>query len=118
MGTGEEDTEKIKKAVKRGLSRIGSELKSQLAECQSQCDTGGCDSCGADVLFEAIDKMEELNSTLAGGDSNEEKLENVRSEMIKYITNLNNKNRELLIQKAQDGSLEQCEKKKKECVRE
>ena len=39
--TGEEDAEKIKKAVKRGLTRIGSELKSQLAECQSQCDTGG-----------------------------------------------------------------------------
>ena len=38
--TGEEDPEKIKKAVKRGLTRIGSELKSQLAECQSQCDTG------------------------------------------------------------------------------
>jgi len=111
--TGEEDPEKIKKAVKRGLTRIGSELKSQLAECQSQCDTGGCDSCGADVLFEAVDKMEEMNSTLASEDSDEEKLENVRSEMIKYITDLNNKNRELLIQKAQDGSLEQCEEEKR-----
>lgn len=111
--TGEEDAEKIKKAVKRGLSRIGSELKSQLAECQSQCDTGGCDSCGADVLFEAIDKMEELNSTLAGGDSEEDKLENVRSELIKYITDLNSKNREILIQKAQDGALEQCEEEKR-----
>merc|ERR1719223_1543495 len=111
--TGEEDPEKIKKAVKRGLTRIGSELKSQLAECQSQCDTGGCDSCGADVLFEAIDKMEELNSTLAGGDSEEDKLENVRSEMIKYITDLNSKAREILIQKAQDGALEQCQEEKR-----
>ena len=57
--------------------------------------------------------MEEMNSTLASGDSDEEKLENVRSEMIKYITDLNNKNRELLIQKAQDGSLEQCEEEKR-----
>ena len=57
--------------------------------------------------------MEEMNSTLASEDSNEEKLENVRSEMIKYITDLNNKNRELLIQKAQDGSLEQCEEEKR-----
>ena len=39
--TDEEDAEKIKKAVKRGLGRIGGALKSQLAECQSQCDTGG-----------------------------------------------------------------------------
>ena len=74
---------------------------------------GGCDSCGADVLFEAIDKMEELNSTLAGGDSDEDKLENVRSEMIKYITDLNSKAREILIQKAQDGALEQCEEEKR-----
>lgn len=111
--TGEEDPEKIKKAVKRGLTRIGSELKSQLAECQSQCDTGGCDSCGADVLFEAVDKMEELNSTLTSGDSDEEKLENVRSEMIKYITEVNTKNRDILIQKAQDGALEQCEEEKR-----
>ena len=74
---------------------------------------GGCDSCGADVLFEAIDKMEELNSTLAGGDSEEDKLENVRSELIKYITDLNSKNREILIQKAQDGALEQCEEEKR-----
>ena len=74
---------------------------------------GGCDSCGADVLFEAIDKMEELNSTLAGGESEEDKLENVRSELIKYITDLNSKNREILIQKAQDGALEQCEEEKR-----
>ena len=74
---------------------------------------GGCDSCGADVLFEAIDKMEELNTTLAGGDSEEDKLENVRSELIKYITDLNSKNREILIQKAQDGALEQCEEEKR-----
>ena len=46
--TGEEDAEKIKKAVKRGLSRVGSELKSQLAECQSQCDTGGRIIFGSD----------------------------------------------------------------------
>ena len=57
--------------------------------------------------------MEEMNSTLASEDSNEEKQENIRSEMIKYITDLNNKNRELLIQKAQDGSLEQCEEEKR-----
>ena len=57
--------------------------------------------------------MEEMNSTLASGDSNEEKLENVRSEMIKYITDINTKNRELLIQKAQDGYLEQCEEEKR-----
>lgn len=110
--TGEEDAEKIKKAVKRGLTRIGSELKSQLAECQSQCDTGGCESCGADILFEAVDKMEELNSTLASGDSNEEKQENVRSELIKYLTDLSAKSREILVQKAQDGALEQCEEEK------
>ena len=54
-----------------------------------------------------------MNSTLASEDSNEEKQENIRSEMIKYITDLNNKNRELLIQKAQDGSLEQCEEEKR-----
>ena len=57
--------------------------------------------------------MEEMNSTLASEGSDDEKLENVRSEMIKYITDLNNKNRELLIQKAQDGSLEQCEEEKR-----
>ena len=57
--------------------------------------------------------MEEMNSTLASEDSDEEKLENVRSEMIKYITDINTKNRELLIQKAQDGYLEQCEDEKR-----
>ena len=57
--------------------------------------------------------MEELNSTLTSGDSDEEKLENVRSEMIKYITDVNSKNRDILIQKAQDGSLEQCEEEKR-----
>lgn len=64
------------------------------------------------MLFEAVDKMEELNSTLASGDTDEDKLENVRSEMIKYITEVNTKSREILIQKAQDGALEQCEEEK------
>ena len=62
--------------------------------------------------------MEELNSTLASGECAdeecaEEKLENVRSEMIKYITEVNSKNRDILIQKAQDGALEQCEEEKR-----
>ena len=73
---------------------------------------GGCESCGADILFEAVDKMEELNSTLASGDSDEEKLENVRSELIKYLTDLSSKSRDILVQKAQDGDLEKCEEEK------
>ena len=76
---------------------------------------GGCESCAADVLFEAVDKMEDLNATLAREDSEEEeKMENVRSEMIKYITDVNAKSREILITKANDGKLEKCEEEKLE----
>lgn len=115
----EKDPEKIKKAIKRGLRSIQNKLESKLSECQLEfCagTKGGCDSCAADVLYDALAKMDEYKSVFNNTDDDEAKKEFVRTDMIKFINDYNSMNRDILITKATDGKLEECDEDKLEVI--
>jgi len=106
------DDEKLKKLVKRSLGRVNTELKTKLKDCQAQCGPGGCESCAADVLYDAIAKMNDYRTFFNNTDDEESKKEFVRTDMIKYINDNNNEAREILIKKATEGEIDDCEKEK------
>ena len=106
------DDEKLKKLVKRSLGRVNTELKTKLKDCQAQCGPGGCDSCAADVLYDAIAKMNDYKTFFNNTDDEEAKKEFVRADVIKYINDNNNEAREILIKKATEGEIDECEQEK------
>jgi len=106
------DEGKLKKLVTRGLGRVNTELKSKLKDCQAQCGPGGCESCAADVLYDSIAKMNDYKTFFTNTDDDEAKKEFVRSDMMKYISDNNNDAREILIKKATEGAIDDCEQEK------
>lgn len=106
------DEEKLKKLVKRSLGRVNTELKTKLKDCQAQCGPGGCESCAADVLYDAIAKMNDYKTFFNNTDDEEAKKEFVRADVIKYINDNNNEAREILIKKATEGEIDECEQEK------
>ena len=106
------DDEKLKKLVKRSLGRVNTELKTKLKDCQAQCGPGGCESCAADVLYDAIAKMNDYKTFFNNTDDEEAKKEFVRADVIKYINDNNNEAREILIKKATEGEIDECEQEK------
>ena len=103
--------QKLKKIVTRSLGRVHSEMMTKLKECQAQCE-GGCESCAADVLYDAIAKMNDYITFFNNTDDEEAKKEFVRSDMIKYINDNNNEARDILIIKATEGSVDDCQQEK------
>ena len=73
---------------------------------------GGCESCAADVLYDAIAKMNDYITFFTNTDNEEAKKEFVRSDMIKYINDNNNEARDILIIKATEGSVDDCQQEK------
>merc|ERR1719339_215569 len=106
------DEGKLKKLVKRSLGRVNTELKTKLKDCQAQCGPGGCESCAADVLYDAIAKMNDYKTFFNNTDDEEAKKEFVRADVIKYINDNNNEAREILIKKATEGEIDDCEQEK------
>jgi len=106
------DESKLKKLVTRSLGRVNTELKAKLKDCQAQCGPGGCDSCAADVLYDAVAKMNDYKTFFENTDDEEAKKEFVRSDMIKFINDNNNEAREILIKKATEGTIDDCEQEK------
>lgn len=106
------DDDKLKKLVKRSLGRVNTELKTKLKDCQAQCGPGGCESCAADVLYDAIAKMNDYKTFFNNTDDEEAKKEFVRADVIKYINDNNNEAREILIKKATEGEIDECEQEK------
>merc|ERR1719228_1378268 len=110
----ETEDDKLKKLVKRSLGRVNSEVQDILSDCRAGCDAPGCESCGAEVLYEAIDKMKYYKSVINNTDDEEAAKETVRSEVIKYINDVNNDAREILRKKATGDEIDDCEKEKSE----
>jgi len=106
------DEDKLKKLVTRSLGRVNTELKAKLKDCQAQCGPGGCDSCAADVLYDAVAKMNDYKTFFKNTDDEEAKKEFVRSDMIKFINDNNNEAREILIKQATEGEVDECEQEK------
>ena len=110
---GQTDEEKLKKIVTRGLRRVNTEMMTKFKDCQVQCGgSGGCESCAADVLYDAIAKMNDYRMFFTSTDDEETKKEFVRTDMIRFITDNSNEAREILIKKATERSLSDCEQEK------
>merc|ERR1719210_2276973 len=112
MDQGDAEPEKLKKTITRSLGRTNTDLKSQLKNCQNEFCPNSCDSCAAEVLFDAVDKMNDFKNFFNSTDDEESKRDFVRSELIKYINDIGNDAREILIKKAKEGKLEECEEEK------
>jgi len=112
MDQNDADGQKLKKTITRSLSRTNTDLKSQLKNCQNEFCPNSCDSCAAEVLFDAVDKMNDFKNFFNSTDDEESKRDFVRSELIKYINDIGNDAREILIKKAKEGKLDECEEEK------
>merc|ERR1712013_182466 len=111
MSTSEDD--KIKKLVKRSLGRVISQVRTILKDCLTGCGPDvECESCAADVLSVAIVKMNYYKQSFNNTDDDEAKKEFVRSDLIKYINDNSNDAREILIKKATDGEIDECDQEK------
>ena len=105
---------KLKKTVQRGLAKTGNELKDKVTDCQKEFCPNDCESCAAEILVEAKDKMEFFKeSTLSGSDDEASKRDSIRTDLIKYITDTGNEARKILISKA-SGPISACETEKLE----
>ena len=112
----ETEPEKLNKLVQRDLGRIKRVLELKLSDCQLSCG-GGCNSCAAEVLQDSLDKMKSYLEAFENLEDEESKKDFVRSDSIKYINEVNNDRREILISKAKatdDPSLPDCESEKLE----
>ena len=112
----ETEPEKLNKLLQRDLGGIKRILEKSLADCQLSCG-GGCNSCAAEVLQNSLEKMKSYLEAFESIDDEESKKELVRSDTIKYINEVNNERREILISKAKaedDTSLPDCESEKLE----
>merc|ERR1711970_213934 len=110
----ETEDDKLKKLVKRSLGRVNSEVQDILSDCRAGCDAPGCESCGAEVLYEAIDKMKYYKTVINNTDDEEATKETIRSDVIKYINEINNDARDILRKKATGDEIDDCEKEKSE----
>jgi len=104
--------EKLNKLISRELSRINRQLQPLLTSCQLECDGAEC-GCASEILEETLGKMEGYKIAFANIEDDEAKKEFVRSDMIKYINDVNNERRDILIKKAKDQeSFTECDKEK------
>ena len=115
MTLSDETKSKLKKKVVRSASRINSDLKAKLKNCQIKYCPNDCTHCGAQVFSEAKDKMDFFKDLISPRDGNEVDEENVkesiRTDLIKYITDTQNDGRAILIKKAQEPVTD-CEQEK------
>lgn len=108
------DEDKLKKTVSRSLSGTSATLKNLLKECKAGCGPEGCDSCGAEVLYEMLEKMEYYmqiyNDTESGRepvDQNDE----VRRDLMKYISS-NSEDSSKILGKKIEGNMDDCDQEK------
>ena len=111
-GSNADADQKLKKTIQRGLTKTSNELKDKVTDCQKEFCPNDCESCAADILVEAKDKMEFFKeSTLAGSEDEASKKDSIRTDLIKYITDTGNEARKILINKA-SGPISACETEK------
>jgi len=116
----ETDDEKLKKIVKRNLRLVSSELKQLAKDCRDKYGCGGgCDSCAADVLKDAISRTEGYRSyfdaareTPGDVDVEEDAKEAIRTDMINYINEISGDSNIILRKKVEEGSVDECEQEK------
>ena len=81
------------------------------------CNMTGCESCGARRINDVIDKLGDYNISLNTLEEEDAK-DNIRSDLITYLTQLNTEMTTLLTAKieSENGTLEQCDKETLEVI--
>jgi len=107
-----DDEDKLRKTVSRSLSNTLSTVQNLLKDCKSSCGPEGCDSCGAEVLYEMLDKMDYYeqiynNTEAEPADLNDE----VRRDLMKFISS-NSEESTNILKKKIEGELDDCDQEK------
>merc|ERR1712179_191311 len=98
-------------------------VKRQLKACKESCPIGAgpCDSCGADLIDEIVNKLKDWEAIVSEGEEGDEgKRDDVRDEPLTYLNTLDSMMTKLLnnkISNSTEGEEERkCEKEKLEVI--
>merc|ERR1712136_702232 len=88
MKDGETDSNKLKRVIERNLNQCTSMVKRQLKQCKENCPTGAgpCDSCGADLIDEIVNKLKDWELIMTEG----EEARKCEKEKLEVISNSKN----------------------------
>jgi len=105
----EKSESKIKRILTRDLVRVRNEVDRLLQDCRRTCITE-CDACGAEKIDEVLDKLGDYNVSLITLEEEDAK-ESIRSDMITYLSQMNQEMTELLTKKieSEEQTLENCD---------
>jgi len=105
----EDGKRKVQKLVDRDVKKLRNDVERQVAQCKQDCPSE-CDSCGSAKIEELKLKLQEHKSIIEDLEDEEAK-DNIRNDLMQYLTKANTEMTDLLKQKAEseDGAtLEDC----------
>jgi len=105
----EDGKRKVQKLVDRDVKKLRNDVERQVSQCKQDCPSE-CDSCGSAKIEELKLKLQEHKSIIEDLEDEEAK-ENIRNDLMQYLTKANTEMTDLLKQKAEseDGAtLEDC----------
>lgn len=105
----EDGKRKVQKLVDRDVKKLRNDVERQVSQCKQDCPSE-CDSCGSAKIEELKLKLQEHKSIIEDLEDEEAK-ENIRNDLMQYLTKANTEMTDLLKQKAEseDGAtLEVC----------
>merc|ERR1712172_396108 len=105
----EEGKRKVQKLVDRDVKKLRNDVERQVSQCKQDCPSE-CDSCGSAKIEDLKLKLQEHKSIIEDLEDEEAK-ENIRNDLMQYLTKANTEMTDLLRQKAEseDGAtLEDC----------
>lgn len=107
-----QDENKLRKLTSRSLGPVSSEINRLLKECKAGCGEVGCNSCGAEVLTDMIEKLKYYKDVYNRTEEEPADLnEEVRRDLMKYIESTNDESTEILLEKI-EGNLTPCDQQK------
>jgi len=110
---------KINRLVSRDCVKVKNEVKRLLDECAKTCGTDACEACGAKAIDEVRDRLSNYNISIISIEDEDDAKESIRSDLITYLTQLNEDMTGLLTTKieSEDGNtLEECDRQTLEVI--
>ena len=100
-----QDDDYYKKIVTRIVKKTQTKVTALKRKCLAKCKKpGACPepgSCAVEVIEDTKSKIEEFTDNFESSTDQDESVQFVRNELMKYITNVNEKSTEIITQKAQ-----------------
>eukprot|EP00092_Neocalanus_flemingeri_P008594 GFUD01009260.1.p1 GENE.GFUD01009260.1~~GFUD01009260.1.p1 ORF type:complete len:587 (+),score=157.90 GFUD01009260.1:101-1861(+) len=113
----EKDSETMKKRITRSLAKVRSKLKRKIKDCQEKCSSRVCSSCAADVIYSAMERMENYRDLIKGQQDFEIAKDAMRKDLINYIDRITKECDKIFVKKVKFGSIDKCEQEKLEIHR-